>query len=340
MTRRTTGIKEIGAAVGVSMMTVSRALRGVEGVSDTMRAEILRTAKRMGYRPNRNARSLATANSTLIGISLPTLFSDVFPEILDGMRAAFDRAGLDTVVDTSDYSPLREEAWVERMLDWKAAGVILSGVNHAPVVRARLQAARIPTLEIWDVTAEPIDLCVGVDHQQAGRMLGEYLVACGYARPAFVGVPLGRDPRADKRLAGIDSAFAEAGHPPSDVVRIDRRAAFEAGKIGTITLLDRDGPPPDVICYLNDHLAFGGLSACTARGLSVPGDIGIAGFNGLEINSVLPSPLTTVITPRKQMGAVGARNLVARINGAKIERCTILPTELAPGATTRPLRQA
>jgi len=330
------GIKEIGAALGLSMMSVSRALRGVEGVSDETRAAVVKAAKRLGYRPNRNARSLATAHSTLIGISLPTLFSDVFPEILDGMRATFDHAGFDTVIDTTDYDPAREAAWVERMLDWNAAGVVLSGVDHSDALRRRLREVRIPTLEIWDVRDDPIDVCVGVDHQAAGMRLGSHLVAAGYRAPAFVGVPEGRDPRADKRLAGLCAVFRVAGAADMVVERVDRRAAFEAGWTGTQRLLDRTGARPDVICYLNDHLAFGGFSACTQRGLVVPDEIGIAGFNGLEINGVLGRPITTIITPRKKMGADGARALVARIKGARVEPCMALPTELLAGGTTRP----
>jgi LacI family gluconate utilization system Gnt-I transcriptional repressor len=341
MTRKTTiGIKEIGQAVGVSMMTVSRALRGVEGVSAQMRAEILRAAKALDYRPNRNARSLATANSALIGISLPNLFSDVFPEILDGMRATFSHAGFDTVIDTTDYDPTREAAWVERMLDWNAAGLVLSGVDHAPELRQRLRDLKVPTLEIWDVSDDPIDICVGVDHVVAGLELGAHLLACGYRRPAFVGVPEGRDRRADKRLAGLRDACASAGIDDIAVERVDLRSSFEAGMLGTVRLLDRELPLPDVICYLNDHLAFGGMAACERQGLSVPADIGVAGFNGLEINKVLPRPITTLVTPRRKMGMVGARNLVARINGARIERRVAIPAELFEGGTTSHRRLA
>lgn len=341
MARKTTiGIKDIGRAVGVSMMTVSRALRGVEGVSPAMRARIVQAAKAMDYRPNRNARSLASANSSLIGISLPTLFSDVFPEILDGMRATLSHAGFDTVIETTDYDPAREAAWAERMLDWNAAGLVLSGVDHAVELRQHLRALRIPTLEIWDVAPDPIDLCVGVDHHAAGLELGRYLVRCGYARPAFVGVPEGRDRRADKRLAGLAAAFGGAGIAEITVERVDRRAAFEAGLVGTERLLDRAGPRPDLICYLNDHMAFGGISACERRSLPIPEAIGIAGFNGLEINSVLSRRITTLKTPRRAMGETGARNLVARIKGAVVERCVSLPMALDEGSTTRPATPA
>lgn len=328
-------IKDIGEALGLSMMSVSRALRGVEGVSEARRAEILQTAKSMGYRPNRTARSLATARSTLIGVSLPTLFSDVFPEILDGMRATFDHAGFDTVIDTTDYNPAREADWVERMLDWNAAGLVLSGTDHAPDVRHRLANLDIPTLEIWDTSDDPIDICVGVDHVQAGISLARYLLACGYQRPAFIGVPEGRDTRADKRMRGMRDTFLAAGLSDFHIEYVNKRAAFEAGHLGTETVLQHSTTRPDVLCYLNDHMAFGGLSACMKRGISVPGDIGIAGFNGLEINSVLPLPITTLVTQRQMMGAIAARNLVARINGAVVERCVTIPTVLHQGLTTR-----
>lgn len=331
------GIRDIGAALGLSMMSVSRALRGVEGISVETRDRILEAAKRMGYRPNRNARSLATAHSTLIGISLPTLFSDVFPEILDGMRATFDHAGFDTVIDTTDYNPAREADWVERMLDWNAAGLVLSGTDHSPELRQRLRNLGIPTLEIWDTTDDPIDICVGVDHGLAGEQLGRHLVECGYRRPAFVGVPLGRDTRADKRFSGLAKVFREAGACAIREFRVDHRAAFEAGSHATQLLLDEPGPASDVICYLNDHMAFGGLSLCTRLGFAVPDAIGIAGFNDLEINKILPLPITTVATRRPFMGATGARNLVARMHGAVVERCVRIPTKLLPGRTTGPV---
>lgn len=335
MARQYPSIQDVADRVGVSIMTVSRAMRGVEGVSQARRAEILDAAKQLGYRPNRTARSLAAAHSTLIGISLPTLFNEVFADILDGMRRTFDIAGFDLVIDNSDYDSGREAAWVERMIDWKPAGVILSGVDHAPEVREELRAAAIPTLEIWDQCDDPIDVCVGVDHLAAGRIIGDHLAACGYRAPAFVGVEEGRDPRAEKRLAGLSAALHEAGISGLIVRRSEKHASFEAGMIGTRALLQAGGRRPDCICYLNDHMAFGGLSTCEKLGLCVPDDIGIVGFNGLGINAVLPRPLTTVITPRLLMGALGARTLLARINGARVERRGVVPVELSVGATTR-----
>jgi LacI family transcriptional regulator, gluconate utilization system Gnt-I transcriptional repressor len=333
--RPSANIRDLAKAAGVSIMTISRAMRGVEGVSTSKRTEILRLAKQMGYRPNRNAASLAAAHSTLIGISLPTLFNEVFADILDGMRGTFDLAGYDLVLDNSDYDLQREANWVERMLDWRPAGVVLSGVHHAPGVRERLRRAAIPTLEIWDHTDDPIDVCVGMDHLEAGRMIGAHLLALGYRRPAFVGVEAERDPRAEKRLAGLRARFAEFGGIDVSVTRSHKHASFEAGMVGTIVALQALGPKPDCICYLNDHMAFGGLATCERKGLTVPDDIGIVGFNGLGINAVLERPLTTVVTPRLLMGSLGGQALLARIHGATVGRCRVVPATLTQGRTTR-----
>ncbi len=334
MRRSSVGIREVAEAAGVSMMTVSRAIRGVEGVSEKKRAEILRIAKKLNYVPNSNARSLAVENSNLVGISLPTFANDVFAEILAGMRGTFEGAGYSSVIDTTEYSPESERRWVERLLTWRPAAVILTGVDHLPDVRAKLQDAAIPTLEIWDVTSDPIDICVGIDHEAAGYDLGRYAVTLGYRSPAYVGAPLGRDRRADARLRGIKRAFDEG--PCSHPIRVagrPERHAFGAGAAGIDELLQESRP--DVVFFLNDHMAFGGMMACGRRGLRIPEDIGIVGFNALDLTTVLPVPMTTATTPRRQMGVVGARNLLARIHGVETERTTMLPVALIAGETTR-----
>lgn len=328
-----TKIEDVAARADVSIMSVSRALRGVEGVSEKKRAEILRIAREMKYVPNSNARSLAVANSNLIGISLPTFAGEVFADILNGMRRTFDSAGYSSVIDTTEYSLEAELNWVRRLLSWQPAGIILTGLDHQPETVELLKVSPIPVLEIWDHTDHPIDICVGIDHYKAGQVIGEHAVALGYQRPAFVSAPRGHDTRADARLRGLRDVFARerdtlvlSARPPSD-------NSFATGFQGTAQLLD--GEAPDIICYLNDEMAFGGLMCCQRRGLSVPRDMGIVGFNQLDLASVLPKKLTTVRTLRRLMGITGATNLLARINGVATEKTKPLPLELIPGETTQ-----
>lgn len=333
-TEKDTVLKDIAEAAQVSIMTVSRALRGVEGVSESRRNHILKIARKLNYTPNSSARSLVTMNSDLIGIAVPNLFNNVFAEIMASMRGTFDSAGYSSVVDTTEYSKDIEFAWAERMLSWRPAGMILTGIHHHPSLRDALRRAGVPTLQIWDVTDDPIDICVGIDHHAAGVEVAQFCMSLGYKRPGFVGIAEGRDTRAEARLVGFSQAY---GRPDAVMVgRSEDVNPFVAGKLGTEALLDRpEGARPDVLFYLNDHLAFGGLSACEARGLSVPRDLGIVGFNSLDLASVLPLPLTTVRTPRRTMGALGARQLLARIHGVGKRESIALPVELVRGATTR-----
>ncbi|MGC3938620.1 LacI family DNA-binding transcriptional regulator [Roseobacter sp. EG26] len=328
-----TKIEDVAAKANVSIMSVSRAIRGVEGVSEKKRAEILKIARELKYVPNSNARSLAVANSNLIGISLPTFAGEVFADILNGMRKTFESAGYASVIDTTEYSPDAELNWVRRLLSWQPAGIILTGTDHRPETVELLRAAPIPVLEIWDEAENPIDICVGIDHFKAGQIIGEHAVALGYERPAFVSTARGHDTRADARLDGVREVFGRLKSVAVASSRPEAGNTFATGFEGTAALLSDD--PPDIICYLNDHMAFGGMMCCQSRGLSVPEDIGIVGFNELDLASVLPMQLTTVRTLRKLMGIVGARNLLARINGAKTDVKTVLPIEFVAGQTTR-----
>lgn len=327
-----TKIEDVAAKADVSIMSVSRAIRGIEGVSEKKRAEILRIAREMKYVPNNNARSLAVANSNLIGISLPTFAGEVFADILNGMRRTFDSAGYSSVIDTTEYDPEAELKWVRRLLSWQPAGIILTGVDHHPETNELLRATSIPVLEIWDHTDDPIDICVGIDHFEAGRMIGEHAIGLGYRKPAFVSTLRGHDTRADARLAGVRDAFSKLSIDVQSV-RLESRNTFGIGFEGTEDLLS--GQPPDLICYLNDHMAFGGMMSCQQRGIRVPEDIGIIGFNQLGLVSVLPVQLTTVRTLRSLMGITGARNILARINGAAVETSKPLPVEFVTGQTTR-----
>ncbi len=323
------GIRAVAAEAGVSVMSVSRAMRGVEGVSAVKREAILKIARRLNYVPNSNARALSQTNADLIGISLPNLLNDVFADVLDGMRGTIQRSGYFTVIDTTEYDPDVELRWVSRLLSWRPAALVLTGVDHHPELAPMIRAAGVPTLETWDYRADPIDICVGLDHVAAGADLARYVHGLGYRTPGFVGARPGMDPRADARVRGIEQIFAEplarAGAAPEN--------AFRMGAEGTRALL-RD-VRPDVVFYLNDLMAFGGTTVLQGMGLRVPEDIGVVGFNALGLNTVLPVPLTTMSTPRRRMGVLGARNLLARLHGVEGERAVALPATVEPGGTTR-----
>ncbi|MEL6435349.1 MAG: LacI family DNA-binding transcriptional regulator [Pseudomonadota bacterium] len=334
-TGKTVKIEDVAHEAEVSIMTVSRALRGVEGVSEIKRAQIFDIAEKLRYQPNLNARSLVNVQSSLIGISFPTLFNDVFAEMLDGMRPTLESAGFTTIVTTTEYDRAREVDWINTVRPWRPAALVLTGTDHDERVRRVLRRDQTPTLELWEHSDDPIDISVGINHSDAGREIADAMIALGYMRPAFVGFDLGHDLRAEKRLLGIRSAFLAQGLGDVRTARHGTIDGYRAGYDGIKTLAAEKAPMPDVVFFLSDHFAFAGLMACMELGLNVPNDIGIVGFNSLSVNSVLPQRLTTVKTPRREMGTLGARGLIARINGVQNDLSHRLSPEIIYGDTTR-----
>nr|WP_092647394.1 LacI family DNA-binding transcriptional regulator [Jannaschia faecimaris] len=225
----TSGIYAVAAEAWVIVMTVSRAMRGVEGVSTARREAILQIARRLNYVPNSNARALSQANADLIGISVPNLLNDVFADVLQGTRGTIQKAGYFTVIDMTDYNMEVELRWVSRLLSVRPAALILTGIGHYPDSRSTLRAAGVPTLDTWDFSLDPIDVCVDLDHVPAGADLARYVHELGYRSPAFVGARVGMDPRADARLRGLETVFrapvVRTGAAPENAFRMGAERA-------------------------------------------------------------------------------------------------------------------
>ncbi|MEL7272852.1 MAG: LacI family DNA-binding transcriptional regulator [Pseudomonadota bacterium] len=325
----------MAARAGVSIMSVSRAMRGVEGVSTETRSRILDAAEALRYSPSSVAGALATANSSLVGVSVPTLQDSVFSDIFSAMRSTFERSGMQTVFDTTEYDNAREEAFVERMIAWRAAGIVLSGGHHTPRTRRMLRRANVSVLEIWSWSADPIELCVGLDHEASGYAMGRRLLEMGYQSPAYIGPQPGYDRRAEQRCRGFTRAFVEQGLSLVRQAWVTGKHSFAGGRIGMANLLDKPGPAFDLVYFLNDHMAFGGLEECRARGIKVPDQLGLAAFNGLQINDVLRQPITTSYSPRADIGEQGARMLIGAIKGVAQERSVKLEPTIMMGETTK-----
>lgn len=333
-------IDDVAREAGVSIMTVSRALRGVEGVSEAKRAEIFEIAERLRYQPNLNARSLVNVQSSLIGVSFPTLFNDVFAEMLDGMRPTLETAGFTTIVATNEYDMSRELDWINTVRHWRPAAVILTGSDHNAKVRQILRSEQIPTLELWEYEQDPIDICVGMNHEKTGEHIANAMIGLGYKKPGFVGWSVGHDLRSDKRLNGIKRAYRQAGLGDVQTAQTNRSDSFRAGFDGMKQLANNKDTLPDIVFFLSDYFAFAGMMACQELGLSVPEDIGIVGFNSLPLNNILPRKITTVETPRRDMGLVGARQLIARINGINGDLSREFEAKIKFGETTRTPQKA
>lgn len=331
--RRPLTLRDVSEASGVSEMTVSRVLRNRGDVSAATREKVLTAAKTLGYVPNKIAGGLASQRVNLVAVVIPSLSNLVFPDVLGGISAELDDTGLQPVIGVTNYSLAREEMVLYDMLSWRPSGVILAGLEHSKAVRAMLQNAGIPVVEIMDTDGEGIDTLVGISHVRAGREMAGRILSAGYRRIGFVGTHMPEDHRARKRLAGFEEGLAEAG------VQLEAREYYQGGssllkgRELTERILSR-APDLDFIYYSNDMIGAGGLLYCLDQGFDIPDRIGLAGFNGVDLLDGLPVRLATTDARRVEVGRRAAR-IVAGKDVAPLDRVVQLTPSFLPGDTIR-----
>lgn len=307
-------VKDVAERAGVGTMTVSRALRAPGSVSEKLRIRIDKAVADLGYVPNRLAGGLASSRTRTVPVIIPSLSNAVFPDIVEGISEVLQQHDLQILLGNTHYSLADEEALVSTFLSWSPDGVIITGLEHTERTRRMLGGAGIPVVEIVEWGDGAIDMSVGLSHSAAGRAMGEYLIGRGYRRIAFVGPQMDRDVRAAKRLDGLNAAFAATGTAPGPVLSLDRPSTVRAGGDALARLL-AEAPDIDAVFFANDDMAVGGLLECQRRGIDVPGTLAIAGFNGLEFSGEVVPRLTTILTPRREIGRRAASMLVARLAG-------------------------
>ena len=298
-------LRDVSTASGVSEMTVSRVLRTRGDVSEATRKKVLEAAKELGYVPNQIAGSLASQHVNLVAVIIPSLSNMVFPEVLTGINQVLEDTPLQPVFGVTDYMRDKEERVLYEMLSWRPSGVIIAGLEHSDAATAMLTNAGIPVVEIMDTDGNPVDSMVGISHRQAGLDTAKAILKQGYSRIGFMGTSMPRDHRARKRFEGLTEGLAKAG------IEIEARdfysggSALAKGREMTAAMLE-EYPELDFLYYSNDMIGAGGLLYLLEKGVDIPGQIGLAGFNGVELLQGLPRQLATTDACRLEIGRAAA----------------------------------
>lgn len=314
-TKRKTTLVDIAAAANVSAITVSRALRNPKAVSEKLRERIREVVDELGYVPDPAASALASRRTNVVGVLIPSVTNNVFSDVLRGIYAT--AKGFDIQLGNTRYSPLEEEKLLRVFLSQRPAGLIVAGIDQSAVARAQLFEADCPVVQIMEVGSEPVDMVVGFSHDEAAWTATRHLIEGGYRRIAFLGARM--DPRTQRRLQGFSRALQHAG-------LFDERLIVTTPRPSTVTLgcellgeLIARAPDADAVFCNNDDLAMGVLFEAQRRRISVPEELGICGFNDLEMMAVANPPLTSVRTFREEMGCKAVEMLCASIEGERID---------------------
>jgi len=314
--KKTSGltVHDIARLAGVSAMTVSRALNHPDRVSPDTLTRVRAVISQTGFVPNATAGSLRTSRARLVAAVLPTLTGPVFQETVQALNQALQQQGYQLMIGQSGYDAACEEQLLDAIIRRRPDGIVLTGLLHSAAGRRQLLASGIPVVETWDLSPTPIDMLVGFSHEHIGADLCRHLHQRGYRRPALLSAD---DERARRRIAGFQRAASELGLPEVQTRLVAAPTTLGSGRSGLRALLDSRTPPDSIFCS-SDMLALGVLIEAQARGIEVPGQLGVVGFGDLEFAKDLQPALTTVRIDGSRIGRIAAQFIVDRAEGQAI----------------------
>jgi LacI family transcriptional regulator, gluconate utilization system Gnt-I transcriptional repressor len=311
-------LDDVARSVGVSSITVSRALRRPDKVAEHLRERIRKAAVELGYVSNRVASSLASAHSMIVSVLVPSLRNSVFVDTLSAIEEVLRPRGYQILLGISNYSSEEEEELIRAHLAFNPDGVLLTGMSYRETTRRLLEKARVPVVHMMELADWEGAHSVGFSPEAAGRAMTEHLIARGKRRIAFVASQL--DSRTLARGRGYRDALVKAGlYESQRELLVPDPSSVALGGVLLGRLL-RQAPDVDAVFFCNDDLAQGGLFECARRGIRVPEQLAIGGFNDLPACASTVPALTSVSTPRFEIGEQSATMLVDLIEGRAVAK--------------------
>lgn len=302
-------IKDIARKADVSHSTVSRALRNSPLVNRETAERIRKIAKESDFRVSAIGRSLATGRTYTLGVVATTIEDPFISEVVSGAEDAANAHGYSLILTNSNANPDRELKVVHSFEERRVDGIIVLDSRVGSVYVPMLTRMRVPIVLINSQHPGEYVHSISIDNIGASQTATRYLVHLGHRQIAYMGKTGGYQSNAE-RAAGYRQALQAAGieERPEYVVMGDGKP--ESGKNAMEQLLSLPEIPTAVFCY-NDLMAIGAFSAIRQRGLTVPGDISIVGFDDIGIASFTQPPLTTIRQPKHQMGRAATEMLLS-----------------------------
>ncbi|MHA3980130.1 LacI family DNA-binding transcriptional regulator [Halovulum sp. GXIMD14794] len=314
--RKKVTLKDVAKASGVSLITVSRALRQPETVQQETRDKIQKTIEEIGYIPNLTARSLLSQRSDMIGVVVPILASSLFADFAQGLTGVLEGKGLQMLLAVSAWSPQKEEEAVRTFIARQADAIIVTGFSHTDGTRKLLNSFHGPVVETWNVRDQIIDTAVGFDNFEAAAEMTRYLIGKGYKDIVLAGGATSSNDQAIDRTRGFIAAMNAAGREVRDdtIVEFDHPASIDSGGPLIREMMNR-ARKPDAVFFLAELPAHGAMLWSLSNGLKVPQDVAIAGFGDLSLSALLPVPMTTVQIKGREIGETAANLVLQRLGG-------------------------
>ncbi len=329
-------IREIAREAKVSTATVSRVLNAPEKVAEATRAAVMEAVDRHHFVMDGVAMSLASRRTRTLGLIIPTITNSIYASSTQAIQQCAQASGYAVLVGISEFDGAQEAVLIRRLMERRVDGLILTGAERAPDLYETLLRNRLPFMLTWQPSGDPSRPSVAFDNGRAADLAMQHLIDLGHRR---IGLICGRGDANDRALArrhAYEAAMRRLGVPASDWLIFERDFEFIEGRTAMHRMLDHRLRPTAVFCA-NDIQAIGALAECQSRGLAVPRDMSIVGFDDLPISQYLTPQLTSVRVPASQMGHRAAEKLLAWIESGEAPESEVLPVTLVERGTTAPL---
>lgn len=311
-------IQDVADLAGVSIATVSRVLNGRPDVSAGTRRNVLRVVREHGFSKNRAAGALSGGRTSLIGVAVPEVESTYFAGILSGAAEALYERDMRVVLCPTHHEHAREVVLLDRLMHGTTDGALLVLPYESEDELETLLHHGYPFVVVEPRTPLGDDIaCVTATHYAGAVLATKHLLELGHRR---IGAIKGPDDQlaSQERLNGFRSTLANAGIALDPALEIGSNFKFESGEAAAAKLLDLPSPPTAIFAF-NDEVAIGAMIAARARGLRVPEDISIIGFDDALPAQLVTPPLTTVRQPLAELGRTAVSLLRRLINKQRVE---------------------
>ena len=309
-------LDDVALAAGVSRITVSRSLRGDRKVAPELAERAIQAAKRLGYVPDPAARALASSKSSHVAILIPLLSNQLFVDLLEGVQRTLVPAGYHALMGVTHYDAAEEEQLLKGQLLHRPAGLLVTGLERTDATRQLIAASGIPCVHLMETALQDGMYSVGFSQREAARAITQHLLDTGRRRIAFAAAQL--DPRTLQRAQGYRDCLQAAGlYDPALEWQNPAPSSMKVGGAMFEQILSVR-PRVDAIFFCNDDLAQGGLLAALRMGIKVPRQISVAGFNDLPGSAEFVPSLTTITTPRWEIGVRAAQMLLQLMRGEPV----------------------
>ncbi|MCO8277095.1 LacI family transcriptional regulator [Actinoplanes sp. TRM 88003] len=315
---RETTLRDVAELAGVSPRTVSNVVNGYARVTDATREKVERAIAELGYQPNVLARNLATGRSGQIVVVVPYLDTPYFAELLQAIIPAARQAGYNVLVDQTDGDPAHEASLVSR----GARRLLFDGMIFSPLGLSQqdlsVRDPALPLVVLGERTSDGTFDHVGIDDVAASSDAVAHLIKIGRTRIAAIGdQPYPTGEAAQLRTRGFRAAHAAAGRPVDETLIVGT-ARFNRldGAQAMATLLDRADPPDAVFCY-SDLVASGAIHTLLQRGLRVPEDVAVIGYDDIEDGRYGRPTISTISPDKKAIAQTAVDRLMLRISSSE-----------------------